>query len=99
MTSHAADDEGVGNIRPVYSKSYWDNAPGTDHAWVQEYRFGGGAGEDTRDTPTRDTDTRDPNAIDILVPADQAQATVLDWSNGSAVTLPYVPLGLINAPR
>jgi hypothetical protein len=92
MTSHAADDEGVGNIRPVYSKSYWDNAPGIDHAWVQEYRFGGGAGEDTRDTPTRDTDTRDPNAIDILVPADQAQATVLDWSNGTAVTLPYVPL-------
>ncbi|MGC5224598.1 glucodextranase DOMON-like domain-containing protein [Micromonospora sp. DT81.3] len=92
MTSHAANDEGVGNIRPVYSKSYWDNATGTDHAWVQEYRFGGGAGADTTGTTARDTDTRDPNALDILVPPGQSQQDLLHWEVTSPVILPYVAL-------
>ena len=92
MMSHADTNEGVGGIRPVYAKDYWDASPGNGMSWIQEYRFGGGAGEFTDGNPARDTDSGDPNVMDILVPAGQAQGAVLDWTANSPVVLPYVPL-------
>ncbi len=94
MMSHAdGNGEGVGNIRPVYDRTYWDQSPSNGMGWIQEYRFGGGAGEWTNDNAAKDTDTRDPNVLDVLVPAGESQSQVLDWTAGSPVTLPYVPLG------
>lgn len=93
MLSHAAGDEGVGDIRPVYSLDYWQNSPSVGMGWIQEYRFGGGAGEWTGDTAAKDTDTSDPNALDVLVPDGMSQSTVLDWTAGSPVVIPYVTLG------
>ncbi|MCU1676669.1 MAG: glucoamylase [Frankiales bacterium] len=94
MLGHAdGNGEGVGDIRPVYSKAYWDSTVGTGMSWIHDYRFGGGAGEWTDSNAAKDTDTSDPNTIDILVPAGASQATVLDWTAGSPVTIPYVPLG------
>jgi glucan 1,4-alpha-glucosidase len=93
MLSHAdAGGEGIGGVRPVYSKAYWDSTVGTGMSWIHDYRFGGGAGE-FGPAPTYDTDTRDPNTIDILVPSGTSQSTVLDWTAGSPVTIPYVSLG------
>ncbi|MBO0842573.1 MAG: glucan 1,4-alpha-glucosidase [Nocardioides sp.] len=92
--SHAdeAGGEGVGGIRPVYSKAYWDSTVGTDQSFVHDYRFGGGAGEWTSANAAKDTDSSDPNVLDILVPPGQSQSTVLDWTAGPVV-LPYVGLG------
>jgi glucan 1,4-alpha-glucosidase len=92
MMSHAGDGEGTGHVRPVYDRAYWESTAGTDMWWVHDYRFGGGAGVWTGDTDARDTDIRDPNVIDLIVPAGVSQAQVLDWTTGSGVTLPYVPL-------
>ncbi|MGY1725333.1 glucan 1,4-alpha-glucosidase [Geodermatophilus sp. SYSU D01062] len=93
MASHAdGTGEGVGNVRPVYDLAYWQSAPERGTSWIQEYRFGGGAGEWTDATAARDTDTRDPNALDVLVPPGSTQADVLDWTRGAPVTLPYVSL-------
>ena len=61
--------------------------------WIHDYRFGGGAGVWTGDTDAHDTDTSDPNVIDLVVPPGESQSTVLDWTLGSPVTLPYVNLG------
>ena len=97
MMSHASDDEGAGGIRPVYDAEYWASTAGTDMSWIQEYRFGGGAGEWTGDNAAKDTDTSDANVIDILVPEGETQAAVLDWTAGSPVVLPYV--GLTDALR
>jgi hypothetical protein len=88
MFGNAEQGEGVGFIRPVYDKGYWDAA---DPWWVKEYRFGGGAGV-WEDSPDHDTDTRDPNALDILVGVGQDQHTVMDWQAGSPVRLPMVQL-------
>ncbi len=93
MMSHAGDDEGAGGVRPVYDRDYWDSTAGTDQSFVHDYRFGGGAGEWTGDGPVKDTDTTDPNTLDVLVPAGRDQADVLDWTAGSPVVLPWVPLG------
>ncbi|THG31325.1 glucan 1,4-alpha-glucosidase [Glaciibacter flavus] len=94
MMSHAdPNGEGVGGIRPVYDRAYWDSAPANGQSWIQEYRFGGGAGEYTDANAARDTDSRDPNTLDILAPAGQSQSTILDWRASSPVVLPYVPLG------
>ncbi len=93
MMSHAADDEGAGGVRPVYDRDYWDSTVGTDRSFVHDYRFGGGAGEWTGDGAAKDTDTSDPNTLDVLVPAGRDQASVLDWTAGSPVVLPWVPLG------
>ncbi len=88
MLGNAELGEGVGYVRPVYDRDYWDAA---DPSWIKEYRFGGGAGvwEDSAD---HDTDTRDPNALDIVVGAGQDQHTVMDWRTASPVRLPLVPL-------
>ncbi|MDQ1640808.1 MAG: glucoamylase [Actinomycetota bacterium] len=93
MVSHAGDDEGAGGVRPVYSKAYWDSTVGTGMSWIHDYRFGGGAGEWTGDNAAKDTDTSDPNVLDILVPSGASQSTVLDYTAGSPVTIPYVPIG------
>ncbi|MEP9381831.1 glucan 1,4-alpha-glucosidase [Nocardioides sp. KR10-350] len=92
--SHAdeAGGEGVGGIRPVYALDYWQNPP-AGMEWIQQYRFGGGAGQWTGDNAAKDTDTPDPNVLDILVPSGSSQADVLDWTSRSPVVLPYVPLG------
>ncbi|CAA9320527.1 MAG: GH15 [uncultured Nocardioidaceae bacterium] len=90
--SHASTDEGAGEIRPVYSLDFWESTAGTDQSWIQEYRFGGGAGEWSGDNPTRDTDTSDPNVLDLLVPDGSDQSEVLDWTADDPVVLPYVDL-------
>ena len=77
----------------MYSREFWDGAPDAGLPWVQEYRFGGGAGEFTDQNAARDTDSSDPNLIDVLVPDDASQSAVLDWRAGSPAVLPYVPLG------
>lgn len=92
MVSHGGDGEGVGHVRPVYSRTYWESTAGTDMWWIREYRLGGGAGVFDGSIESRDTDTRDPNVVDVLVPEGQAQSAVLDWTYGSPVTLPYVTL-------
>jgi glucan 1,4-alpha-glucosidase len=85
--SNAEPGEGIGLVRPVYSKAHWDNG----FPWTKEYRFGGGAGEQSFDLPSRDTDTSDPNTIDVIT-GDADQATVLDWTASSPVVLPFVSL-------
>jgi hypothetical protein len=93
MLSHAdGNSEGLGDVRPVYSLAYWNSTVGTGMSWIHDFRFGGGAGQWIGNSPW-DDDTRDPNTIDIIVPAGSSQSTVLDWTAGSPVTLPYVPLG------
>jgi hypothetical protein len=92
MMSHASDDEGAGGIRPVYDLGYWQSTAGTDMSWIQEYRFGGGAGEWTGDDAAKDTVTADPNVLDIAVPDGASQSEVLDWRADSPVVLPYVDL-------
>ncbi|MEU4745456.1 hypothetical protein AB0G02_34030, partial [Actinosynnema sp. NPDC023658] len=85
--SNAEPGEGIGLVRPVYSKAHWDNG----FPWTREFRFGGGAGEQSFDLPSRDTDTRDPNTIDVIT-GDADQAAVLDWTTTSPVVLPFVDL-------
>ena len=91
MYSDADDGEGIGNVRPVYSLDCWNgiNCP----SFIQAFRFGGGAGIwDPNIGPSQDTDTSDPNSIDIIS-GSTPQSTVLDWTKGSPVVLPYLPLG------
>jgi hypothetical protein len=91
MYSDADDGEGIGNVRPVYSLDCWNgiNCP----SFIQAFRFGGGAGIwDPNIGASQDTDTSDPNSIDIIS-GSTPQSTVLDWTNGSPVVLPYLPLG------
>ena len=90
--SHASTDEGAGEVRPVYSLDFWESTAGTDQSWIQEYRFGGGAGEWTADNAAKDTDTADPNILDVFMPVGGEQSEVLDWNAGSPVDLPYVDL-------
>ena len=91
--SHADEGgEGVGGIRPVYDLDHWQSSVGTDHSFVHDFRFGGGAGESTGDTAEKDTDTSDPNVLDVFVPVGSEQSEVLDWTSGSPVDLPYVDL-------
>src|SRR3954447_17287692 len=90
MFGNGEAGEGVGYIRPVYDRDYWNNPP-AGFSWIKEYRFGGGAGV-WADTPAHDTDTRDPNAIDVIVGCDQRQAQVLDWRAASPVRLPMLRL-------
>ncbi len=82
------DGEGVGNIRPVHSLQCWNGTGCPD--FVKPYRFGGGAGN-WQPNPPADTDTSDPNAIDIIS-GGTPQSAALDWTKGSPVVVPYVPL-------
>ena len=90
MFGNAEAGEGIGYIRPVYDLAYWQNPP-AGFSWIQEWRFGGGAGVWT-DGPSHDSDLRDPNAIDIIVGAGQSQTVVMNWQISSPVALPMVPL-------
>ncbi|WP_326594615.1 glycoside hydrolase family 66 protein [Streptomyces sp. NBC_01803] len=85
MLSNAEPTEGIGLVRPVYSLEHWSELGN------REFRFGGGAGEQTGDLPSRDTDTRDPNTIDVVT-GERPQAEVLDWTGSSPVVLPFLPL-------
>jgi glucan 1,4-alpha-glucosidase len=90
MFGNAEAGEGIGNVRPVYDLSFWqDPGPGLD--FITQFRFGGGAGV-FDDTPGHDSDIRDPNAIDIVVGPGQTQTAVMDWRAASPVALPMVPL-------
>lgn len=90
MFSDAEDGEGIGNVRPVYGLACWQGEHGCP-SYVGRYRLGGGAGDLDTGAPSRDTDTSDPNAIDIISgPTPQSRA--LDWTAGSPVAVPYVPL-------
>lgn len=84
MLSNAEPTEGIGLVRPVYSLEHWSELGN------REFRFGGGAGEQTGDLPSRDTDTRDPNTIDVVT-GERPQAEVLDWTGSSPVVLPFLP--------
>ncbi len=90
MYSDAEDGEGIGNVRPVYSKTCWDGGDGCPW-FVKPYRFGGGAGTWDGGLAAHDTDVSDSNAIDIIS-GSAAQSSVMDWTKGSPVTVPYVPL-------
>jgi glucan 1,4-alpha-glucosidase len=90
MYSDAEDGEGIGNVRPVYSQTCWDGGDGCP-SFVKGYRLGGGAGNWDGSIPAQDTDTSDSNAIDIIS-GSAAQSTVMDWTVGSPVTVPYVSL-------
>ena len=90
MFGNAEAGEGIGFIRPVYDLGYWQNPP-AGFGWIQEWRFGGGAGVWT-DAPSHDSDLRDPNSLDVIVGAGQAQTDVLNWLVTSPVALPMVPL-------
>ncbi|MFC4076485.1 glucan 1,4-alpha-glucosidase [Salinithrix halophila] len=92
MLSHAGGDEGEGFIRPVYSRKYWDSTKGTAMDWIREYRFGGGEGEYDGSRPSKDTDTRDPNILDLIVGDGQDQRIVLDYTQNTPVSIPYVTL-------
>ena len=85
--SNGEPGEGIGLVRPVYSKAHWDNG----FPWTKQFRFGGGAGEQSFDLPSRDTDTRDPNTIDVIT-GSADQSAVLDWTTTTPVVLPFVPL-------
>ncbi|MDU0347826.1 glucodextranase DOMON-like domain-containing protein, partial [Actinomyces sp. MRS3W] len=89
MYSSAEDGEAVGNVRPVYSPECF--AGQTCEDWVAQYRFGGGKGELTGQSPY-DTDLTDSNAIDLIT-GDAAQAEVMDLSQEQIVA-PYVALTL-----
>ena len=89
MFSDAEDNEGIGNIRPVYSHACWAGAGCP--SFVGQYRFGGGAGNWDSSLPSMDTDTTDPNAIDIIS-GDTAQSAALDWTKTTPVVVPYVGL-------
>jgi glucan 1,4-alpha-glucosidase len=91
MFGNAEAGEGVGFIRPVYAFDYWNNPP-AGMEWVKSFRFGGGAGEVNFGLASKDTDTRDPNAQDVIVGPGQSQADVLDWTAGSPMQLPMLPL-------
>src|SRR5215207_7078099 len=91
MLGNAEEGEGIGFVRPVYAFDYWSNPP-AGMEWVTQFRFGGGAGELDFDLPSKDTDTRDPNALDVIVGSGQSQEQVLDWTAGSPVQLPMLPL-------
>jgi hypothetical protein len=94
MYSDAQEDEGVGNVRPVYSA---ECAAGVGcPSFVGPYRVGGGVGEFTDTEDSRDTDTRDSNALDIIS-GDVSQAEAMDWNSG-AVVVPYVSLTAAEAP-
>lgn len=90
MFADAQNDEGIGNVRPVYGTTCTSGGDGCP-SWVGQYYFGGGAGAIDFGKPARDTDTSDPNAIDVIS-GDAAQSNVLDWHNGSPVVVPYLPL-------
>ena len=90
MYIDAEGGEGIGNVRPVYALDHWQNPP-AGLGFINEWRPGGGAGE-FDDTPAHDTDTSDPNALDVIVGADQDQATVLDWTLGSPTQVPMLGL-------
>jgi hypothetical protein len=88
MFSDAEEGEGIGNVRPVYSR---ECAEGVGCPWfVGPYRVGGGAGSWSDTLESRDTDTSDSNALDILS-GKASQATVMDWTQGPVVA-PYVRL-------
>ena len=87
LFSDAEDSEGIGNVRPVYSLDCWQGNDGCP-SFVGQYRFGGGAGDWNPAIPSQDTDTSDPNAIDIFS-GSTPQATALDWTTASPVTVPY----------
>jgi hypothetical protein len=90
MFGNAEAGEGIGLIRPVYDLAYWLNPP-PGFSWIQEWRFGGGAGI-WIDAPSHDSDLRDPNALDIIVEPGQSQADVMNWQSNSPVALPMMPL-------
>lgn len=89
MFGDADDGEGIGNVRPVYSKTCWDGGSGCPW-FVKQYRFGGGAGNWDGGIPTQDTDVSDSNAIDMLT-GGASQSAIMDWTKGP-VTAPFVPL-------
>lgn len=86
--SSAEDSEGIGNVRPVFSKDCWDglNACPT---FVHQYRFGGGLGEVT-DTAAHDSVTTDSNAIDIIS-GTQSQAELMSLKKNQVI-LPFLSL-------
>ena len=90
MFSDAEDGEGIGNVRPVYSLDCWNGGSGCPW-FIKQYRFGGGVGNWDGSMPSQDTDTSDPNAIEIIS-GSTPQSTALDWTKGSPVTVPYLPL-------
>jgi glucan 1,4-alpha-glucosidase len=89
--SDADDNEGIGNIRPVYSLDCWNGTDIHCPPFINAFRFGGGAGVWDDTLTSVDTVTADPNAIDIIS-GTTAQSTALDWTVAAPVVVPYVPI-------
>ena len=89
--SDADDNEGIGNVRPVYSLDCWNGTDIHCPPFIKAFRFGGGAGVWDDTLTSVDTVTADPNAIDIIS-GTTAQSTALDWTVAAPVVVPYVPI-------
>lgn len=89
LFSDAESSEGIGNVRPVYSKACWDGNGKTCTSDIHSYRFGGGLGVPT-DEEAHDSVTTDSNAIDIFS-GTQSQAQLMSLSK-SRIVLPFIAL-------
>lgn len=95
MFSSAEDSEGIGNVRPVYSKACWDGQESCG-SFVQQYRFGGGLGV-VADNAAHDSITTDSNAIDVFS-GKQSQAKLMSLDK-SQVVLPFLYLQDSDTPQ
>lgn len=89
MYSSSESGEGVGNVRPVYQGECPDDTPTKDCPVAMDFRFVGGLGDQTSDTPF-DSVTTDTNAIDAFTGKD-SQAELLSLQHDKAV-LPFLNL-------
>lgn len=87
MFSSSEDSESVGNVRPVYSTDCWNGNGCSDT--VNKYRFGGGLGIITDESPYDDV-TTDANAIDIMS-GNTSQADLMNTSR-QQIIVPFVSL-------
>ncbi|WP_320598251.1 hypothetical protein [Bifidobacterium mongoliense] len=79
----------MGNVRPVYQGECPDDTPTKDCPVAMDFRFVGGLGDQTSDTPF-DSVTTDTNAIDAFTGKD-SQAELLSLQHDKAV-LPFLNL-------
>ena len=85
--SSSEDGEGVGNVRPIYSAECYAGGKGCPD-FVKNFRFGGGKGIFTNESPY-DSDTTDSNAIDIISGAIE-QSKALSVNEDGKVVVPFV---------
>ena len=77
----------MGNVRPIYSAECYAGGKGCPD-FVKNFRFGGGKGIFTNESPY-DSDTTDSNAIDIISGAIE-QSRALSVNEDGKVVVPFV---------